>query len=149
MSEREQGGEGVTGRAQGGSFPNEGQEDVRLEGGCHCGAVRFSVGTPLPARVLECDCAICSMTAYLHLIVPRAAFELHSGADVLHAYRFGTGVARHDFCTVCGIKSFYVPRSHPQGISVNLRCLDRPPARVEFAAFDRRDWPGNDDDRGD
>lgn len=93
-------------------------------GGCHCGRVRFAVDAATPLQVLDCNCSICRMTGFLHLIVPATRFRLLSGADVLVEYRFNTGAARHLFCGHCGIKSFYVPRSHPDGISVNARCLD-------------------------
>ena len=97
---------------------------VQHKGGCHCGRVRFRVSAPAEVTVLDCNCSICKMLAYLHLIVPRSQFELEQGEDVLTTYTFNTGVAQHYFCSVCGIKSFYVPRSHPEDYSVNLRCLD-------------------------
>lgn len=93
-------------------------------GGCHCGRVRFEVVAPAQLEVTDCNCSICSKSGYLHLIVPRSQFKLLSGADVLSTYEFNTGTAKHLFCAVCGIKSFYVPRSHPDGYSVNARCLD-------------------------
>ncbi|MGV8943381.1 GFA family protein [Thermomonas sp.] len=93
-------------------------------GGCHCRRVRFEVDAPGTPAVLECNCSICSMTGFLHLIVPAARFRLLSGADELVEYTFHTGAAKHLFCQHCGIKSFYVPRSHPGGFSVNGRCLD-------------------------
>ncbi|MFO1507964.1 MAG: GFA family protein [Lysobacterales bacterium] len=97
---------------------------VTHRGGCHCGRVRFEVDAPAHPTVLECNCSICRMTGFLHLIVPASRFRLLAGAEDLAEYRFNTGVACHLFCRHCGIKSFYVPRSHPQGYSVNLRCLD-------------------------
>jgi hypothetical protein len=97
---------------------------VHAEGGCHCGAVRFRVRFAAPPTLLDCNCSICAKTGFLHLIVAADAFDLVSGADVLSDYRFGTGTARHLFCRHCGIKSFYVPRSHPDGFSVNWRALD-------------------------
>jgi hypothetical protein len=93
-------------------------------GGCHCGQVRFEVLAPRRPVVSECNCSMCSRTAYLHLIVPRERFRLLQGKAALTTYTFNTGTARHLFCSRCGIKSFYVPRSHPDGISVNARCLD-------------------------
>ena len=93
-------------------------------GGCHCGRVRFEVDAPADIDVLECNCSICAMTGYLHLIVPAARFRLLSGAEDLAEYSFNTGTAKHRFCRHCGVKSFYVPRSHPDGFSVNARCLD-------------------------
>lgn len=97
---------------------------ITHRGGCHCGAVRFEVEAPARLRVLDCNCSLCRMTAFQHLIVPAARFRLLQGAEMLSEYRFNTGVARHLFCQRCGVKSFYVPRSHPDGYSVNARCLD-------------------------
>jgi len=113
-------------------------------GGCHCGQVRFEVDAPARLCLSECNCSICSMTGYLHLIVPKSAFRLVQGEDALACYRFNTGVAAHYFCRNCGIKSFYVPRSHPNGVSVNARCLD--PGTVESAdvePFNGREWEQN------
>ena len=97
---------------------------VTHRGGCHCGAVRFEVDAPAQLGVLDCNCSICRMTGFLHLIVPASRFRLIRGTEALSEYRFNTGTARHLFCARCGIKSHYVPRSHPDGFSVNARCLD-------------------------
>jgi hypothetical protein len=98
-------------------------EHVTHRGGCHCGAVAFEVDAPADLEVLECNCSICTMTGFLHLIVPARRFRLQRGNDALVSYTFNTGVARHLFCRQCGVKSFYVPRSNPDGYSVNARCL--------------------------
>jgi len=100
------------------------REDTTHRGGCHCGRVRFEVDAPSRIEVLECNCSMCRMTGFLHLIVPATRFRLLQGTDALSEYRFNTGTAKHLFCRHCGIKSFYVPRSHPDGYSVNARCLD-------------------------
>lgn len=110
-------------------------------GGCHCGRVRFEVLAPARITVSECDCSICSKFGFLHLIVPKEQFKLLSGSDALTTYTFNTGVAKHFFCSTCGVKSFYVPRSHPDGISVNARCIDD--GSIESMAikpFNGRDW---------
>jgi len=110
-------------------------------GGCHCGRVRFEVDAPAMLEVSSCNCSICSLTAYLHLIVPRSHFRLLTDPDELTIYTFNTGVARHLFCRTCGIKSFYVPRSNPDGFSVNVRCLDPETiADMRVTPFDGRDW---------
>ena len=111
-------------------------------GGCHCGRVRFEVTTDLAqARVSECNCSICRRKAYLHHIVPRDRFQLVSGADDLTTYRFGTMAAQHHFCRHCGIASFYVPRSHPDRIDVNVRCLDDVDlGTLHVERFDGRNW---------
>ena len=93
-------------------------------GGCHCGRVRFEVIAPANIEVSDCNCSMCSKSGYLHLIVPAEQFKLLCGREALSTYTFNTRVAKHFFCSTCGVKSFYVPRSHPDGISVNARCID-------------------------
>jgi hypothetical protein len=110
-------------------------------GGCHCGRVRFEVAAPQRLEVGDCNCSMCSKSGYLHLIVPAERFKLLQGEESLTTYTFNTATAKHRFCSVCGVKSFYVPRSHPNGISVNARCLDE----VDFSSlsvtpFDGREW---------
>jgi hypothetical protein len=97
---------------------------ITHKGGCHCGRVRFEVDAPAAIEVSECNCSMCSKLGYLHLIVPAARFRLLTGAEGLTTYSFNTRTALHHFCSLCGIKSFYVPRSHPDGFSINARCLD-------------------------
>jgi hypothetical protein len=110
-------------------------------GGCHCGAVRYEVDATEPIQALDCSCSICSRTGFLHLIVPASRFRLLAGADSLCSYAFGSGVAKHLFCRHCGIKSYYVPRSNPDGFSVNVRCLDGyPELPMSIDAFDGRNW---------
>jgi hypothetical protein len=111
------------------------------KGGCHCGAVRYEVLAPDEVELVACNCSICSKTGYLHLVVPKARFRLLSGKRKLTNYTFETGAAKHLFCSVCGVKSFYVPRSHPDGYSVNFRCLDAEDFRsVLTTDFDGKNW---------
>jgi hypothetical protein len=112
----------------------------RMQGGCHCGRVRFRVTADLD-RVTECNCSMCAKKGFLHLIVAPGQFELVSGADELSTYRFNTMTAKHMFCKYCGIHPFYVPRSDPDKIDVNARCIDD----IDLAAikpkyFDGRHW---------
>jgi hypothetical protein len=108
-------------------------------GGCHCGRVHFRVRFADPPELLDCDCSVCAKTAYLHLITPRADFTLERGADALTDYRWGSGRAQHLFCATCGIKSFYVPLSHPDQVSVNWRALDGvEDVRPRIRAYDGR-----------
>ncbi len=110
------------------------------EGGCHCGAVRFRVTADLD-RVSECNCSMCAKKGFLHLIVPPERFELRSGAGDLSTYEFNTRVAKHHFCRRCGIHSFYVPRSDPDKIDVNVRCLEGVDvAALTITRFDGRHW---------
>ncbi len=113
-------------------------------GGCHCGKVRFEIEAPADIEAADCNCSICSKSGFLHLFVNRSNFRLLSGDDELTTYTFGTGVAQHYFCRTCGVKSFYVPRSHPDGYSINVRCLDPSTiASVETTPFDGRNWEQN------
>ncbi len=113
------------------------------QGSCHCGTVRFEVEAPDEIVAQDCSCSICSMSGFLHLIVPKARFRLISGAGHLTTYTFNTGVALHTFCKVCGIKPFYVPRSNPDGMDVNVRCLDPIPISLTIEPFDGRNWEQN------
>ena len=113
-------------------------------GGCHCGAVRFEVQLPEVIEAQSCNCSVCTPTGFVHVIVPESRFRLLQGAGGLTAYTFNTGVARHLFCKVCGIKSFYRPRSNPDGWSVNARCLDgAEDLDIHVEAFDGRNWEAN------
>lgn len=114
---------------------------ITHRGGCHCGRVRFEVDAEPELELSECNCSICRRTGFLHLIVPKERFRLLSGQDALTTYTFHTGTAKHLFCSNCGIKSFYVPRSHPDGYSVNARCLDPGTVkRVHVTPFDGEHW---------
>jgi hypothetical protein len=108
-------------------------------GGCHCGAVRFEVDPGDAPELLDCNCSICAKSGFVHLIVPDDRFRLLAGEGALTAYQFGTGAARHLFCASCGVKSFYKPRSHPEGWSINARCLDVG-LDAPVHAFDGRNW---------
>lgn len=113
---------------------------MKYHGSCHCGALQFEVEAPEHIEASECNCSICSKSGYLHLIVPRSKFKLLRGAEHITTYTFNTGVAKHTFCKICGIKPFYVPRSNPDGYSVNVRCLEPQPARLTVTPFDGRNW---------
>jgi len=110
------------------------------KGGCHCGEVRFEVEAPEEVECQECNCSICSKTGFLHLIVPRSKFNLVQGSESLSTYTFDTGEARHLFCKTCGIKSYYIPRSNPDGYDVNVRCFDDLPATIHIEEFDGKNW---------
>jgi len=116
---------------------------MRYTGSCHCKAVTFAVEAPEAVEVENCNCSICKKSGYLHLIVPKADFELLGGADELTQYTFNSGVAKHFFCNTCGIKPFYVPRSNPDGMDVNLNCLDDRPAQITVQDFDGQNWEKN------
>lgn len=110
-------------------------------GGCHCGCVKFEVEAPSQIEATECNCSICGKSGYLHLVVPKSRFTLIRGSEFLSNYMFNTGVAKHLFCNICGIKSFYVPRSNPDGYSINVRCLDPETiSQIIVTPFDGIHW---------
>jgi hypothetical protein len=115
------------------------------QGGCHCGRVRFEVIIN-KYEAIDCNCSICTKKGFLHLIVPSENFTLLQGNDYLTTYTFNTKIAQHTFCRVCGIHSFYQPRSHPNSIDVNLRCLDEKIiSKFEIKSFDGANWETNID----
>jgi hypothetical protein len=110
-------------------------------GGCHCGAVRFEAALPDVVEAQTCTCSMCEKVGFIHVIVPESRFRLLRGSERITTYTFNTEIAQHLFCSVCGVKSFYRPRSNPDGWSVNARCLDeatRP--TLNLSEFDGRDW---------
>ena len=113
------------------------------QGSCHCGAVQFEVEADADIEVEDCNCSICSKSGYLHLIVPMSKFKLVAGEEHLLTYTFNSGVAKHRFCGVCGIKPFYIPRSNPDGVDVNVHCLDTEPASMTVVKFDGQNWEQN------
>ncbi|WP_293124565.1 GFA family protein [Microcoleus sp. bin38.metabat.b11b12b14.051] len=116
---------------------------VTYSGGCHCGAVRFTVAVD-KHQASDCNCSICKKKGFLHLIVPPERFTLLSGEDVLTTYTFNTGTAKHTFCRICGIHSFYRPRSHPDRFDVNVRCLDSDAiSEFDILPFDGVRWEHN------
>ena len=119
------------------------KQPVIYQGGCHCGAVRFQVVVD-KHKVDDCNCSICRKKGFLHLIVPLLQFTLLQGNNVLTTYKFNTEIAQHKFCSICGIHSFYVPRSHPDCIDVNVRCLDGNVIDdFEIIPFDGENWEDN------
>jgi hypothetical protein len=111
-----------------------------MQGGCHCGRVRFQVTADLN-RVTYCNCSICAKKGSLHLIVPPEQFELLSGKDDLTTYEFNTRTAKHMFCKTCGIHPFYVPRSDPDKIDVNVCCIDDIDlSTLSIKTFDGQNW---------
>jgi len=121
---------------------------IKHTGGCHCGRVRFEVFAPAECAVTDCNCSMCAKSGYLHLIVGGAQFNLLQGREFLTEYTFNTGAAKHLFCSVCGIKSFYVPRSHPDGFSVNAHCLDAGTvAGMTIKPFNGQEWEKSMEER--
>ncbi|MCI4646444.1 MAG: GFA family protein [Hyphomonadaceae bacterium] len=113
-------------------------------GGCHCGAVRFEVDLPEAFEVEDCNCSICAMSGNIHVIVPSAYFRMLKGTDAMTEYTFNTGAAKHLFCKTCGVKSFYIPRSNPDGYAVTWRCLDAwDQLDVTVNSFDGQNWEQN------
>jgi len=144
-----------------------------LKGSCHCGAIYFTVSLPdiyydddkSELEVFRCNCSICTKSGYLHLHVElrdvkflgdSRPFEDISSmckkmCEKYTMYAFGTGTARHTFCRVCGVKAFYVPRSNPRGLSVNLNCIDdrEKLPRVKITEFGGDEWEKNRHKLGD
>ncbi|XP_077236015.1 carbon-sulfur lyase [Tasmannia lanceolata] len=117
-------------------------ETVIHSGGCHCGRVRWQAEATPSVIAWKCNCSDCSMRGNIHFIVPSSSFKLlGESQQYLTTYTFGTHTAKHTFCKVCGITSFYFPRSNPDGVSVSVACVDPGTlADVEIKHFDGRNW---------
>ena len=95
-------------------------------GHCHCGAVAFEVEAPKPFVAQDCNCSICTMTGYIHLIVPKSRFRLLTPEENAGTYRFNTMKIGHRFCPVCGIQPYAdgQDKEGNQMAAINVRCLD-------------------------
>ncbi len=113
---------------------------MKYQGSCHCQAIRFEIEAPDVIEADLCNCSICSKSGFLHLILPLSKFKLLCGEDAITTYTFNTGVAKHTFCRYCGVKPFYTPRSNPDGIDINVNCLDTKAAQINITEFDGRNW---------
>jgi len=119
-------------------------DNITHKGSCHCGAVSFELDAPQDLKAKNCTCSICSMTGFVHYFATRAEFRITSGEDNLTDYRFNTGTARHLFCNTCGVKAFYIPRSHPDGWSINTNCIDMATVNsLTVDEFDGANWEDN------
>ncbi|GFO43107.1 centromere protein v [Plakobranchus ocellatus] len=117
------------------------QANVEHKGGCHCGAVRFSVMAPAHLEVVHCNCSLCVKKQNHHFIVPKQNFTLLQGESILTTYTFNTGKAKHMFCSRCGVQSFYTPRSNQDGCGVMPHCLDPGTVKsVSIVQFDGVNW---------
>ena len=116
---------------------------MKYKGSCHCGALQFEFESETIKNAIQCNCSICKKSGFLHLIVPISAFKLLTGENKLETYTFNSGIAKHTFCQTCGIKPFYTPRSNPDGIDINVRCLDVQPNAVSIVSFDGENWEQN------
>lgn len=111
------------------------------KGGCHCRRVRWEAEAPISVVAWKCNCSDCSMRGNTHFVVPRRNFRLLSGEANITTYTFGTHTAKHTFCNVCGITSFYFPRSNPDGVALTLACVDPGTlSHAEIRKFDGRNW---------
>lgn len=97
---------------------------IERKGGCHCGTVRFTFQEPEGAIVRRCNCSICAMKGVVMMDVPMADLTITQGEDVLSLYTFGSGAAKHHFCSGCGIHTFHQLRSEPDHYGVNIACID-------------------------
>ena len=116
---------------------------MKYHGSCHCGAIQFEVEAPETIEADRCNCSICTKSGNLHLIVPNSKFNLLSGQEQLTTYTFNSHVAQHYFCARCGVKPFYVPRSNPDGMDVNVNCIDTPIPSLNVTEFDGKNWESN------
>ena len=117
---------------------------ITHKGSCHCGKVQWQIEAPAHLETHTCNCSMCDLSHYQHLIVPKHRFQLLEGEENLSEYNFGSGLAKHYFCKTCGVKSFYVPRSNPDGVSVHARCLKRDTIlSISDTPFDGQNWEKN------
>ena len=129
---------------------------IRLDGSCHCGAVRFSVSSRTPVPYMHCYCSICRKTtggagAAINIMGQAETLEV-SGEAALGVYRArGVGEdpealseARRHFCTRCGSALFISDPRWPQWVYPQASAIDtplpRPSERTHIMLASKPDW---------
>ncbi len=114
-------------------------QTLTYKGGCHCGAVRYTIELPEIDKLFECNCSICSATGWKLVFAPKTTFRLLSGKDHLSDYQFGKKAIHHRFCRVCGVRSFAEGPGHDGAdwVTINTRCLsDFDGSELPITAYD-------------
>ena len=96
---------------------------MKYQGSCHCKSVKFEVESELE-KIVQCNCSICIRKNAKMIMIPKENFQLTKGEKDISLYQFNTDIAKHYFCKVCGIYTHHNRRSDPNGMGVNLGCLD-------------------------
>lgn len=94
-----------------------------MQGSCHCGAVRFEVQAAI-TELTTCDCSLCVKKNAVMAKVHEDALTITAGGDVLSLYEWNTRLAKHYFCSRCGIYTFHRKRAAPDHYGINVFCLD-------------------------
>ncbi|XP_039123720.1 centromere protein V-like isoform X2 [Dioscorea cayenensis subsp. rotundata] len=126
-------------------FRGENMETVIHNGGCHCRRVRWQAEAPSSVTAVTCNCSNCAMRGSTAFVVPKAKFKLLGESEQhLNTYTFGTHTAKHLFCNVCGITSFYIQREHPENpdcVAIVVSCVDSGTLKhVQIRHFDGKSW---------
>lgn len=113
------------------------------KGACHCGAVQFKVKlTDELNTARRCTCSMCSRRGAVAVSAELKDIEFTLGEEQLTCYSFGTGVAQHYFCSVCGIYTHHQRRSNPTQFGINLSCLEgETPFLDEVPVLDGKNHP--------
>jgi hypothetical protein len=45
-------------------------------GGCHCGVVRFEAALPQKVQAQACNCSMCQMVGFIHIITAKSRFRI-------------------------------------------------------------------------
>ena len=92
---------------------------------CHCGKVEAAINIPDKfEKFLRCNCSICKRKGAIMSMVKNEDFKITKGEDQLKLYQFHSKVAKHYFCTNCGIYTHHNPRSNPAMTGFNVGCVD-------------------------
>uniref|UniRef100_A0A914QUC0 CENP-V/GFA domain-containing protein n=1 Tax=Panagrolaimus davidi TaxID=227884 RepID=A0A914QUC0_9BILA len=111
------------------------------KGSCHCGAIEWECIGPSEIEAITCNCSICNKKQNHHFIVSSKNFKLLKGEENLTTYTFNTGNAKHKFCKICGVQSFYIPRSNPDSVAIMPHCIDSNTIeKLTYKTFDGQKW---------
>ena len=109
---------------------------MKYTGSCHCGSIKFEIDSDLE-KIVQCNCSICIKRNAKMIMISKENFKLLEGSENLSLYQFNTEIAKHFFCKKCGIYTHHNRKSDPNGMGVNLGCIDDvDPMKFDVIQFD-------------
>ena len=92
---------------------------------CHCGAVEIQVNLKEEIdKLMICNCSMCKRKGIAVATINKKDLKIVKGEDKIKIYQFNTKVAKHHFCSECGVQTHNLRRSDPNTYGINIGCMD-------------------------
>ena len=92
---------------------------------CHCGAIEAEINLDGDlAKVIKCNCSICKRKGTMVTTINKDDLKVIKGEKKIKTYQFNTKVAKHHFCSECGIHTHNLRRADENTFGINVGCID-------------------------